>query len=101
MDSVWTKRFTALVMLTGMAIALTTSSEARVPLIIMAHALTVLGVPILAVSMIYLAVQRTEQGARVASGWMIALMTVGTVVVLALAARTAVRIWLQVTAGAS
>jgi len=100
MDSAWTKRFTVVVMLVGAAIALTTTSEARVPLIILAHALTVLGSPILAISLVYLASRRIANGTRVAPTWMIGSVSLGALVVLALAARTAVRIWLQLTGGA-
>jgi manganese transport protein len=96
-DSVWTKRFTVLVMLIGMLVALATSAQGRVPLIIFAQAVTVLGGPVLAFSLLYLGTRRDTQGNRVASWWMLALTGCGLLVVVALAVRTAVRIWLQVS----
>ena len=96
-DSVWTKRFTVLVMLIGMLVALATSAQGRVPLIIFAQAVTVLGGPVLAFSLLYLGTRRDAQGNRVASWWMLAITGCGLLVVVALAVRTAVRIWLQVS----
>ena len=95
-DSVWTKRFTVLVMLIGMLVALATSAQGRLPLIIFAQAVTVLGGPVLAFSLLYLGTRRDAQGNRVASWWMLAITGCGLLVVVALAVRTAVRIWLQV-----
>ena len=95
MDSVWTKRFTVIVMLIGMFVALATSAEGRVPLIIFAQAMTVLGGPVLAFSLLYLGTRRDAQGNLVASWWMLAITGCGLLVTLALAVRTAVRIALE------
>jgi Mn2+/Fe2+ NRAMP family transporter len=97
MDSVWTKCFTVVVMLIGMFIALATSAQGRVPLIIFAQAMTVLGGPVLAFSMLYLGTRRDAQGNFVATPWMLIITGCGFLIVIALAVRTAVRIWLQVS----
>lgn len=96
-DSIWTKLFTVLVLAIGMVVALATTSEGRVPLIIFAQAATVLGGPILAASLLYLATRRVESGARVAPGWMIGIAGLGGLVVIAFAFRTLVRIYLTLT----
>ena len=53
--------------------------------------------PVLAFSLLYLGTRRDAQGNRVASWWMLAITGCGLLVVVALAVRTAVRIWLQVS----
>ncbi len=93
-DSKWTKVFTIASLMIGMCVALMTTAEGRVPLIIFAQALTVLGGPILVGSLLYLATRKLDGGSRAASGWMIVVTALGGFVVLALAARTLVRIYL-------
>ena len=97
LDSPWPKNYTVLVLLIGMIVALLPSDANRVPLIIFAHALTVLGGPLLAASLLYLATRRSETGERVAPLWLVVVGAVGFVVVLAFAARTVVRIYLQLS----
>ncbi|NOY42063.1 MAG: divalent metal cation transporter [Planctomycetes bacterium] len=96
MDSTWTKIFTVGVLLIGMFVALLTDGADRVPLIIFAQAMTVLGGPVLAFSMLYLATRRPTGDTPRTPAWILGLMSVGAVVVIALAARTAWRIFLQV-----
>jgi Mn2+/Fe2+ NRAMP family transporter len=93
-DSLWTRLFTTLVLLVGMGVALGTDSASRVPLIIFAQAMTVLGGPILVLSLAYLLGRcRVEKGLA-PSHWITALMLASTLVIFALAARTAWRIYL-------
>ena len=96
MDSFWPKVYTVGVLAAGMIVALTTTAEGRVPVIIFAQALTVLGGPVLALSLLYLATRRLESGRRVAAGWMIFVAALGTLTVLAFAVRTIVRICMTI-----
>ena len=96
MDSRWTKLFTVAVLMIGMVVALTTSSEGRVPLIIFAQACTVLGGPVLAFSLLYLALQRSTTGTTQTPVWMIGITSLGSLVVVALAIRTAWTIFLKI-----
>jgi len=96
MDSRWTKLFTVATLLIGMVIALGTSSEGRVPLIIFAQACTVLGGPVLAFSLLYLALQRSTTGTAKTPAWMIGITSLGALVVVALAIRTAWTIFLKI-----
>jgi len=96
MDSKWTRLFTVAVLLIGIVIALTTDSEGRVPLIIFAQACTVLGGPILAFSLLYLAWQPSTTGVAKTPTWMLGITSVGAVVVFALASRTAVALYHKV-----
>jgi len=96
MDSRWTKLFTVATLMTGMVIALTTSSDGRVPLIIFAQACTVLGGPVLALSLLYLALQPSSTGIQKTPSWMIGITSLGALVVFALAVRTAWTIFLKI-----
>ncbi|MCA9229759.1 MAG: divalent metal cation transporter [Planctomycetales bacterium] len=95
MDSKWPKLFTIGVLMIGMVIALTTSSEGRVPLIIFAQAATVLGGPVLALSLLYLALRPSTTGAPPTPTWMIGLTSLGTLVICTLAVRTAWTLFLK------
>lgn len=97
LDSRWTKLFSVVVLLLGMSIALATSAEARVPLIIFAQAVTVLGGPVLAISLLYLATLPDRTNGTRTPAWMLLLTTLGCFVVLVLAVRTAWRIYLTIT----
>ncbi|MDC0935594.1 Nramp family divalent metal transporter [Pirellulales bacterium] len=93
-DSLWSRAFTTLVLVIGMLIALNTDADSRIPLIIFAQAMTVLGGPILVLALAYLLWRaRVEKGLR-ASHWLTGLLGVSTIVVFALAVRTAWRIYL-------
>ncbi|MEM7316192.1 MAG: divalent metal cation transporter, partial [Planctomycetota bacterium] len=96
-DSKWAKASTIGVMFIGMVVALATTPESRVPLIVFAQAMTVLGGPILVVTLIYLAATRLESGERIVPLWMILIDALGAIVILALAIRTLFRILLQLT----
>ena len=97
MDQPWPKRFTVVALLSGMvvAIASTSGGMSRVGLIIFAQALTVLGGPILVLSMFFLANSKTVKEKVQFPFWMVATVALGCVVTLGLAVRTAWRIYLQ------
>ena len=100
MDQRWPKLLTTAALVIGMGVAIASRSfgMSRVGLIIFAQALTVLGVPILAGSLLYLATRRELTGSRRVPFWMKLLAAVGGLVTVALAVRTAWRIYLQITA---
>jgi manganese transport protein len=95
LDSKWTKIFTVGALMIGMFVALFIEGADRVPLIIFAQAMTVLGVPVLALSMLYLATRRLASGVPKTPFWMLGLTGIATVIAIALAARTAWRIILS------
>ncbi len=99
MDAPWPKRLTVAAMFFGMSVAVwaTIVGENPVGVIIFAQALTVLGVPLLALSLLYLATRRDVRERVPFPAWMIGLCSIGCVVTIALAARTAWKIWLQVS----
>lgn len=91
-DSVWSRLFTTVVLLSGMGVALGTDSQSRVPLIIFAQAMTVLGGPVLVLSLDYLLWRsKTDRQMRPA-WWIVGLMAMATVVVFLLAIRTGWRL---------
>ncbi|QEG25027.1 Nramp family divalent metal transporter [Mariniblastus fucicola] len=97
LDSVWTKSFTVAALLIGMVVALGTTSEGRVPLIIFAQAMTVLGGPILIASLIYLGNTKTTAGGPTVPRTLTWINWVGAAVVIVLAFRTLVRIYLTLS----
>ena len=99
LDQAWPKRFTVLALACGMAVAIATllTDVDLVGLIIFAQALTVLGGPVLAISLLYLAVGKTFRDRVQAPMWMIGLMSLGLIVVTLLAMRTGVKVWLSVS----
>ena len=99
MDSSWSKRLTVAAMLFGMSIAIwaTIAGENPVGVIIFAQALTVLGSPLLALSLLYLATRRDVCDRVPCPAWLIVVCSIGCVVTIALAARTAWKLWLQVS----
>ncbi|WP_013627110.1 NRAMP family divalent metal transporter [Rubinisphaera brasiliensis] len=99
LDQAWPKRFTVLALACGMGVAIATllTDVDLVGLIIFAQALTVLGGPVLAISLLYLAVGKTFRERVQAPMWMIGLMSLGLIVVTLLAMRTGVKVWLSVS----
>jgi len=91
MDHAWPKRFTAVALLVGMLVAIPVvrTGERPVSLIVFAQAMTVLGNPVLAGALLWLAWRSKPPAPR----WMLALGAIGFVVVLVLAVRTAVRVF--------
>jgi Mn2+/Fe2+ NRAMP family transporter len=92
-DGLWPKRLTALALVVGMGIAIPVkiAGEAPVAMIILAQSLTVLGMPVLAFSLLYLATTRDVRS-RIPR-WLIALVALGCLASIALAGRTVLKIW--------
>jgi len=95
----WPRVFTIAVLATGCVIAVgVTLGEAKpVPLIIFAQAVTVLANPLLACAILYLAWQLRSQQRRGSLTAVFLLGGAGTLATIVLAARTAWRIWLQLS----
>lgn len=99
MSDRWPRLLTVIVMLVGMGVALwaLSTGEKPIKLIIFGQALTVLGNPLMAVSMLWLANQKDVMGDR-RNGWFAnTLGGVGLVLVVLMALRVLWRIVLQVT----
>ena len=94
LDQKWPKLFTVLALFAGMAVtlAMILADWNRVTLIIIAQALTVLGGPILAASLLYLALSKRYRKTVGAPAWMIALMVLGFICVSIVAVRTAINV---------
>jgi manganese transport protein len=90
LDGTWPKRFTVLALLSGMGVALLmkTTDLSIVNLIIFAQALTVVGGPVLAGSLLYLAFRPDLQGDRRVPGWIKTIGCIGFGVTVVLAIRT-------------
>lgn len=106
MDRLSTKLFTTLGLLVGMVVAVFVPSEDRVGLIVFAQAMIVIGFPLLAISMLYLATRKDlPDGYRVPM-WMKVIGGAGLLVVLLSAMRVAYSVyeriadWLNATGGA-
>ena len=92
MDQKWPKAFTVLALAAGMivGIAATAFDFSRVTLIIFAQSLTVVGVPLLAFSLLYLGIQvRRTQPDRIPS-WLLGLAGLGTLMTVILARQTVI-----------
>ena len=97
LDSTWTRSFTVLVLLIGMVVALATDpGSGHVRAIIFAQAMTVLGGPVLAFSLLYLARCASRETGQHPPMWALGLTYVGAGVVLLLAARTCLSLVLRV-----
>lgn len=98
LDQKWPKIFTVAALMIGMVVAYlaTVSGMDRVALIIFAQALTVLGGPVLAASLIYLALGKAFKERVNAPTWMLFLVILGFAVVTLLAIRTAAKIFLTI-----
>jgi Mn2+/Fe2+ NRAMP family transporter len=97
LDSFWTKLYTVAALVIGMVVALGTTAQGRVPLIIFAQAMTVLGGPILIASLIYLGNVKAENGSPTVPRLLSWINWIGAAVVLALAVRTLIRIYLTLS----
>lgn len=97
MDGRWPKVFTVLSLIVGMSIAIAVQLLGLRPLnlIIFAQSMTVLGNPVLAGILFWLALRPRAGGGAGAPLWMKVAAASGFVLVLFLAARTAVRLYLQ------
>lgn len=95
-DQKWPKLFTVFALLVGMAVAIYTKIMGQKPmgLIIFAQSLTVLGIPMLAIAMLWLATRADMKGENKIPAWMKILGYVGLISSLFLALRTAVKLLL-------
>lgn len=96
-DRAWPKFCTVIALLVGMGVAIyvQTTGQRPVNLIIFAQAVTVLGLPALAVTMLYLAT-RSDVRNHIPS-WMVLVAATAVLIVTVLAVRTAVLIYLKST----
>ncbi len=97
MDSRWPKIFTVLSLAVGMlvAVGIQFTGQRPVNLIIFAQALTVLGNPVLAGLLVWLSFQIKHNGRPAAPAWLRGAAIAGLLLVLFLAFRTGVRLYLQ------
>ncbi|MCA9090140.1 MAG: divalent metal cation transporter [Planctomycetaceae bacterium] len=91
----WPLHLTAIALLVGMSVAIASLAKegSTVHLIMIAQALTVLGIPALAAALIYLGTRNELQGERRISRGIIGLAVVGFCVSCVLAAMTAVNVY--------
>lgn len=96
LDDKWPKIFTVLALLVGMLIALFAKvlQESNINLIVVAQALTVLGNPLLAFSLLYLSIARKESNVP---AWVKTSVAIGCVVTLLIAARTTKSVYEKLT----
>lgn len=90
-DLKWPKRFTVLALLVGMGVAIYTKSTGQRPvrLIIFAQSLTVLGIPMLAIAMLWLATRADLKGNKAIPAWIKVLGFIGLLTLIVLALRKA------------
>lgn len=95
-DLKWPKLCTVFALLVGMFVAIYTKTMGQKPvgLIIFAQSLTVLGIPMLAVAMLWLATRADMKGENKIPAWMKILGFVGLISSVFLALRTAVKLLL-------
>ncbi|MBP3193872.1 Nramp family divalent metal transporter [Natronogracilivirga saccharolytica] len=84
-DQQSTRMFTAGVLLLGMTIALVSGGTAPEIVITFAQALTVLGLPVLVLAMVYLVTRRELNGSYAIPFWMKLVLYIGTVAVVIIA----------------
>jgi len=98
LDQKWPKIFTVAALVFGMVVAYLASVSGmdHVALIVFAQALTVLGGPALAASLIYLSIGKPFKQRVKAPGWMLFLVIFGFAIVTLLTIRTAVKIYLTI-----
>ncbi|WP_417390319.1 Nramp family divalent metal transporter [Gimesia sp.] len=91
-DQKWPKLFTVFALVTGMTVAIYTKTMGQKPvgLIIFAQSLTVLGIPMLAIAMLWLATRADMKGENAIPAWMKILGFIGLITSILLAIRTAV-----------
>src|SRR5690606_37767956 len=94
MDDAWPKAFTVFALLTGMIVAISIrwTGESPVQLIIFAQSVTVLGNPLLAGTMIWLATRPDIKAKHLIPNWLLGLTILGFVLVVILAAQQGVKV---------
>ena len=96
----WPRRFTVMVLIFGMLVAILVVNTPikKVDAIIFGQALTVIGNPLMAVVLLWLANRRDVMGEH-RNGWLANLLGgAGLIVVVLMAVRVLLRLWLQFTA---
>ena len=91
----WSRHGTAAALIVGMLIAILAGAKQgnTVGLITVAQALTVLGIPALALALLFLAVQKDLSGERRTPPALLAIAGLGTLVAFFFAALTAIKLW--------
>ena len=91
----WSRHGTAAALIVGMLIAILAGAKQgnTVGLITVAQALTVLGIPALALALLFLAVQKDLSGKRRTPPALLAIAGLGTLVAFFFAALTAIKLW--------
>jgi manganese transport protein len=96
MEERWPKHFTTLALVVGMVVGgvgLLKGKESIVYLITLAQALTVLGMPALALALIYLGTRKELTGERAVPRWLICMAWISLAVALVLAVRLGGVVW--------
>ena len=97
-DSNWTKNLTILVLFIGMTIAIISlGSQGALPVILLAQALTVLGLPTLGFALIYLGTRPQLTGDRKVPQKILITCFIGFLVACLVALRTALIIYEKIT----
>ena len=88
--SKWTRHFTTLALLTGMVVGVLSISTglSRVTMIVIAQALTVVGVPALALALIYLGALKHRENRQAVPRWILVAATAGLLTTSLIAVRT-------------
>lgn len=96
MDSRITKAFTTVSLLVGMIVAISVPAEDRVGLVVFAQAMVVIGLPLLAISMLYLAIKPGVTAEGVIPLWMKVVAAVGVLVVVISARKAAIAVAVKI-----
>jgi len=97
MRSRWVKIFTTLALTLGMVLAITLecTGSSPVQVILLAQALTILGLPALALAILFLATRPEVKRTRPVPGWLLGMGVLCLLCTLLLAARKAYEFWLR------
>ena len=101
MSDPWARHGTASALLVGMAIAIMalTKENSAVGLIMVAQALTIIGIPALALALLYLALQKDLKGEARTPRVLLAAGALATLVAIFLAILTAIKVWNKLGGG--
>ncbi|MFP6895327.1 MAG: divalent metal cation transporter [Roseibacillus sp.] len=91
----WARHFTALALVIGMVIGIVglLANESRVTLMLVAQALTVLGIPALGLALLYLATRKELTGKRRIPTTLKVTAVVGILLAVAMAIRSGISVW--------
>ena len=101
MSDPWARHGTASALLVGMGIAIMalTKEDSAVGLITVAQALTIIGIPALALALLYLALQKDLKGEARTPRVLLAAGALATLVAIFLAILTAIKVWNKLGGG--